>query len=188
MTVAIDITAAPPGHVPGVTAELLAALARPGSPARRTVVVARPDQPVAVPLGVAVLADPPGTGRPSADRQRRMAALAAHGVELLHVVGGPLAVVTVDVPIVLSIDGLPHRREPGRFTPMDRGRLETWWTASAWRADAVVVPSPDVRDELRAELGLEGAKVFVCPPDTFRATMAAAYRCATRNLYVRRAA
>ncbi len=155
MIVGIDVTTAPPGELAPVTLAALAALGRSGTPARRLVLLGREEQRLSLRQAthgtatVLALDAADGGRRAVADyRRRKRDLLAAHGVALLHVAGGPLDVLSVEVPVVLEVDGLEHRTGPAQFTAAERGQRETWWTAAAFRADAVVVPDEAVRSDL----------------------------------------
>ncbi len=184
MIIGIDVTTAPAGDLAPATLAAIAALGRSGTPARRLVLLGREEQRLSLRQAThgtaTVLAlDPADAGRRAvADyRRRKRDLLAAHGVELLHVAGGPLDVLSVEVPVVLEVDGLGHRSAPAQFTAAERGQRETWWTAAAFRADAVVVPDEAVGADLGRQLGVDPVKVFVRRPGTDPLpTLAAAYR------------
>jgi hypothetical protein len=196
MIVAIDTTTAPPGDVAAGTLALIARLTQPGSPARRLVLLGREEhrrslRDVTYGLSTVLTMEPPETGlRQTSDhRRRKVALLADHGVDLLHVAGGgPLDVLAIVLPIVLSIDQLAHRTSPEQFTSPERWQRETWWTASAFRADAVIVPDQAVLNTLRAQLGVDPAKVLVAPADRLLPGLSAAYERATERGLTRKAA
>ena len=195
MIVAIDFTAAPPGEVSAELIELIATLGRPGSPARQRVVFAREEHRIPLRHATHGRATILTLDRTDADRQsmadyrrRKMDLLRDHGVQLLHAVGGPLDLLDAGVPTVASIDGLTHCRSPQAFAAADRGELDTRWTASAFRADTLIVPSAAVRDTLHRQLGVNCSKVFVAPIDQLLPTLVAAYGHATRAQPLRKAA
>ncbi len=197
MIVAIDTTTAPPGDVAAGTLDLVALLAQPRSPATGLVLLGREEHRRSLRhathgLATVLTLESPETGlRQTSDyRRRKLALLEAHRVALLHVAGGgPLDVLAVALPVVLSVDGLAHRTSPGRFTAPERWQRETWWTASAFRADTLVVPDDAVRDDLQKQLGVDPGKVFVARADRLLAGLAAAYdRASSRATPTRKAA
>ena len=197
MIVAIDTTTAPSGDVAQGTLDAIALLAQPCSPRRRAG-AARPGgtPPVVAPTQRTGWRRSSrwsrlrrASGRRPTHRRRKLALLADHRVDLLHVAGGgPLDVLAVSLPVVLSVDGLAHRTSPGRFTAPQRWHCETWWTASAFRADAMIVPDDAVRNDLQKQLGVDPAKLFVARADGLLAGLAAAYGRATRATPSRKAA
>lgn len=197
MIVAVDITTAPSGEVTADTLGLLAALCRPGSPAHRLVLVGREEhrRPLTHAthgLATVLTLDPPEPGRRQVAgyRQRKLGLMHDHGAGLLHVAGGgPLDVPGVAGPVVLTVGGIGHRTAGAELTAAERWHQETWWTATAFRADAVLVPTAAVRDGLHGQLGVDRGKVFVCPDaGVSPALLASAYGHATRAHPHRKAA
>ena len=196
MIVAIDTTTAPPGDVAPATLDLIATLAQPASPARQLVLLGREEHRRSLRhathgLSTVLTLEAPEMGRQQVDdyRRRKLALLADHRVQLLHVAGGgPLDLLGVGLPVVLSVDRLGHRTSPGALTAAERWHRETWWTASAFRADAVVVPDDAVGDQLHEQLGLDTAKMFTSIPWQPMPGLTAAYARATRSQPLRKAA
>ena len=195
MIVAIDTTTSPAGEIAPATLGLIDALARPGSPAGRLVLVGREEHRrslVGATFGTATVLsiDPPEPGRRQVTeyRRRKLAMLADHGASLMHVAGGPLDALAVEQPVVLSVDGLTHRTSPGQLGAAERWHRRTWWAASAFRADAIVVPDLATADTLQAELGVHPAKLFVASADRPLAAVVAAYAAAARAHPTRKAA
>jgi hypothetical protein len=197
MIVAIDITTAPSGEVTTDTLGLIATLYRPGSPARRLVLLGREEHRRALRhathgLATVLTLDPPEPGRQQMAqyRQRKLGVMHDHDVDLLHVAGGgPLDLLKVGGPVVLDVNRLGGGVTSAALSSAERWHSETWWTAAAYRADAVIVPAESVRDDLCRQLGVEGCKVFVSPePRSALSALTAAYAYATRAHPNRKAA
>ncbi len=178
MIVAIDTNAILPGRVGGIenyTVGLIEALQRRDSPVGRLVLLTRPENharfaALAGPRTRAVLVDRPAGSWANLDpalrrdHQRRKAdAVRAAGADVVHFPGNTINPLDLDVPAVLNLHDLQHRHFPQHFTPAERGDRETWWTASAFRADAMIAASDYVRADLHRQLGVDPAKVFVAP-------------------------
>ena len=185
MIVAIDTNCILPGRVGGIenyTVGLIEALQRRESPVGRLVLLTRPENhhrfaAIADGRTRAVLVDrPAGTwadlrvtdakGHRRAlveHQQRKVDAIHAAGADVVHFPGNTINPLDLDVPTVLSLHDLQHRHYPQYFSPEQRAERETWWTASAHRADALVAASDFVRDDLGRQLGVPAGKVFVSP-------------------------
>lgn len=108
---------------------------------------------------------PIGGRRTLAEFQRAKAELlASHGAELVHFPAGIVDPLDVNLPAVVSVDDLRHRYFPQYFSRGEIDLREKWGVASAFRANAMLVPSGYVRDDLQRQLGLERGKIFRAPP------------------------
>ena len=196
MIVAIDLTTVPPGELSAATVGLVASLGRGGSPARRRVVLAREEhrQPLRHAthgLATVLTLDPPDVGRAAVNayRRRKLDLLDDHAADLLHVAGGgPPDLLAAGRPVVLNVDGLDHRLSPGRLSEAERWHRETWWSLGTAHADAVIVPTDEVGQQLRQHLGVDGAKVFVAAGGDPLPAIVAAYAHAVRGQPTRKAA
>ena len=185
MIVAIDTNCILPGRVGGIenyTVGLIEALQRRESPVGRLVLLTRPEnhdrfaamadartRAVLVPRGAGTWAEQRAADAKVARRalvehqQRKADAIAAARADVVHFPGNTINPLDLDVPTVLNLHDLQHRHHPEYFTAEQRGDRETWWTASAHRADALLAASEFVRDDLHHQLGVPADKVFVAP-------------------------
>lgn len=85
------------------------------------------------------------------------------GVDLVHTL---LAWVPVPTrrPLVVTLFDLMPLREPAWYSAAERWRYARAWAQAADRADAVVVLSRFVGDDVTARLGIEPGRVHVVPP------------------------
>ena len=183
MIIAIDTNCILPGRVGGIenyTVALVETLQRPESPVSRLVLLTRPEnhdrfaglgdrrtRAVLVPRPTGTWStqratDPAIARAALAEHQRRKTdAIHAVGADVVHFPGNTINPLDLDVPAVLNLHDLQHRHFPQYFTPAEIGERETWWTASAHRADALLAASDYVRDDLEDQLGVRPDKVFV---------------------------
>jgi len=185
MIVAIDTNCILPGKVGGIenyTVGLIEALQGRGSPLDRLVLLTRPENhdrfaALADARTRAVLVDRPtgtwaalgatgaeGARAAMAEHQRRKTdAIAAAGADVVHCPGNTINPLGLPAPVVLNLHDLQHRHYPQYFTAEELAERETWWTASARRADALLAASDYVRDDLHTQLGIAPTQVFVAP-------------------------
>jgi glycosyltransferase involved in cell wall biosynthesis len=189
MNVAIDTNCILPGQVGGIENYALAlveALKLPNSPAERLILLTRIENHRHF-AGFAderteVVLLPRPTGNWGELRQRDPAAAQAalkefqrlkarmlhrHRVDLVHFPGNTINPLDLDLPIVLNLHDLQHRHFPEYFSAAEIVEREKWWVASGRRADAVIVASNFIRDDLCRQLGVDRSRIFVTP-DVFQ--------------------
>lgn len=191
MIVAIDTNCILPGQVGGIenyTLGLIEALKLPNSPASELVLLTRPENQelfarfVDARTKAVLLQRPAFRGRVITnwaelleqcpqEGQRKLAefqnqkadALRQHHVDLLHCPGNTINPIGLPLPIVLNLQDLRHRHFPQFFTPQELANREKWWVGSALRADALIVASHYVRDDLHEQLHICREKILVTP-------------------------
>ncbi len=109
--------------------------------------------------------EPAGGRRLLGEYQRRkVEAMHASGVEVVHFPGNTINPLDLDLPAVLNLHDLLYRHYPQYCTKEDLENRESYWTASARRADAMLAVTRFVAEDLERELGVERARVFVAHP------------------------
>jgi len=195
MIVGIDTNCVLPGEVGGIenyTVGLIEALKLPGSPASRVVLLTRPEnhglfeamtdtrtttvlmkrpehKGKTVKNWAKLLEKHPSGGRRTlAEFQRQKSDLLHQmNVDLVHFPGNTINPLDLDLPVVLNLHDLQHRRFPQYFTREEIDNREKWWVASAFRADALLAASNYVRHDLHHQLHVDPKKIFVTP-DVFQ--------------------
>jgi glycosyltransferase involved in cell wall biosynthesis len=190
MIVAVDTNCILPGRVGGIenyTLGLIEALKLPEAPARKLILLTRPENHSLF-LGFAddrteILSierpagnwddlqkhDPVGAEKALADFQRRkMEQLHRRGADLVHFPGNTINPLNLDLPVVLNLHDLQHRHFPEYFSEEEIARREKWWVSSGKRADALIAGSEFIREDLCRQIGIDGGKIFVTP-DAFQA-------------------
>jgi glycosyltransferase involved in cell wall biosynthesis len=191
MNIAVDTNCILPGRVGGIenyTNALIEALAGPGSPADRVIVLTRPENHQSFArfasrrTVIHAVDRPTYQGRPVANwasltrndpaaacgslakfQVKKAALLRKLRVDVLHCPGNTINPIDLELPIVLNLHDLQHRHFPQHFSTSEIDNRETWWTASARRADALIAASDYVRDDLVEQLDVDGDKIFVTP-------------------------
>lgn len=100
-------------------------------------------------------------GRVTWEQARLPGRLAALGAGVLHSTHHTLPLRPMRTKRVVTVHDLTFFRLPGRYTPARRLYMQTMTRASARVADAIIVPSMAVRDDLVRTLGVDSAKVTV---------------------------
>jgi glycosyltransferase involved in cell wall biosynthesis len=189
MIVAVDTNCILPGQVGGIenyTLGLIESLKIPQSPAKKLVLLTRPENHVLFSgfaderTEIVLLeraaqnwdelrkCDPERAQKALAEFQRRkMDALRRRGVEVVHFPGNTINPLELDLPVVLNLHDLQHRHFPEYFSEEEIARREKWWVMSAKRADALIAGSNFIRDDLCEQIGVDGSKIFVTP-DVFQ--------------------
>ncbi len=85
------------------------------------------------------------------------------GLDALHHAGGPPAVGVPGVSRVVSIDDLAPIEQPGAVGPVAAALARRVVPAAVAGADAVVVPSPFLRDRLVTRFGAPAERIHVVP-------------------------
>lgn len=113
-----------------------------------------------------VMKDRPDRGRRALEEYQRnkLRAIERCGADVVHFPGNAINPIDLDVPAVLNVHDLQHRHYPQYFTPTERDNRESWWSASARRADAVLASTRFVAADLRREWGLSESKLVVAHP------------------------
>ncbi len=179
MIIAVDTHCILPGKVGGIenyTLGLVEALKLPQSPAEKLILLVRAEnRSVFERFGDAktelvLIERPIGAWSPSGDQtalgdfQRRKAeALHCRGVDVVHFPGNTINPIDLDLPVVLNLHDLQHRRFPQYFSAEEIAGREKWWVASGRRADALIAGSNFIRDDLCEQLDVEASKIFVTP-------------------------
>jgi glycosyltransferase involved in cell wall biosynthesis len=191
MIVAIDTNCILPGKVGGIenyTLGLIESLKQRGSPASELILLTRPEnqqlfsrfvdnttrtvlleRPTfrgqAVTNWAQLLAEYPQDGQATLNRyqNQKTQTLRQYRVELLHCPGNTINPLDLSLPIVLNLHDLQHRHFPEYFTADELANRDTWWVASARRADALIAASNFVRGDLQHQLDLNREKIFVTP-------------------------
>ena len=191
MIVAVDTNCILPGQVGGIenyTLGLIEALKLPQSPAKKVILLTRPenhslfaafedDRTRIVLLERAngnwqelQKQDPVAAQKALGEFQRRKRdALHRQHVDLVHFPGNTINPIDLDLPVVLNLHDLQHRHFPQYFSDEEIDVREKWWVMSGRRAEALIAGSSFIRDDLCAQLGVDPSKIFVTP-DVFQAT------------------
>jgi glycosyltransferase involved in cell wall biosynthesis len=191
MNIAVDTNCILPGKVGGIedyTVALIESLCLPGSPARQLCLLTRPENRdlfqtfaasgcVLIDVPRPIYRDEPVRNwadlRAESPQQARRLLLAfaqaktrllkEAGVDLVHFPGNSVNPLELAFPIVLNLHDLQHRHFPEYFTESEIENRERWWSASAFRTDALVAASVWIADDLHAQLGVDRQKIFVTP-------------------------
>ena len=181
MIVAVDTNSILPGRVGGIenyTLGLVEALQSPNSPAKKLYLLTRPENherfspfanaqteiiPVPRPAGNWTEIQTRDPGALAKFQAEKSALLRRLAVELVHFPGNTINPLELDLPIVLNLHDLQHRRFPEYFPVDEIVTREKWWIASGQRADALLAASSFVRDDLAIQLKVDRAKIFVAP-------------------------
>lgn len=179
MIVAVDTHCILPGKVGGIenyTLGLIEALKSPQSPAEKLILLTRQENQdifsrFAGESTELVLIDRPvGAWSEIADKQaltdfqrRKIETLHRLRVDLVHFPGNTINPIDIDLPAVLNLHDLQHRRFPQYFSAEEIASRNKWWIGSGRRADALIAGSNFIRDDLCKQLGVEPDKIFVAP-------------------------
>lgn len=101
-------------------------------------------------------------------QQKKIALLRAHRVDLVHFPAGAMNPVDLDIPAVLTIHDLQHRRFPQYFSQAEIDNREKWWPISAQRASAIITDSQFVADDVARQFAIGREKLFVAVPTVQR--------------------
>jgi glycosyltransferase involved in cell wall biosynthesis len=190
MIVGVDTNCILPGQVGGIenyTLGLIEALKLPQSPAKKLILLTRPenhslfaafedDRTRIVLLERArgnwlelQKRDPAAAQKALSEfQQRKQDALHRQHVDIVHFPGNTINPVDLDFPVVLNLHDLQHRHFPQYFSDEEIALREKWWVVSGRRADALIAGSNFIRDDLCRQLGVDRSKIFVTP-DVFQA-------------------
>ncbi len=97
-------------------------------------------------------------------QQDKLQLLQREKADVIHFPGGALNPMRLNLPAVLTLHDLQHRRFPQYFTDAERHNRETYWNESARCADAVVTSSDFTATDIANQLALSPGKLFVATP------------------------
>src|SRR5579872_5560389 len=185
MIVAVDTNCILPGQVGGIenyTLGLIEALKLPESPAKKLILLTRPENHSLFESFAGGQTEVLLLQRPSQNwdelkkcdaraaeiallefQQRKQTLLRQRGVDLVHFPGNTINPIDLDLPVVLNLHDLQHRHFPQYFSDEEIASREKWWVASGHRADALIAASNYIREDLQSQLGVDRAKIFVTP-------------------------
>lgn len=97
-------------------------------------------------------------------QQDKLRLLQRERADVVHFPGGALNPMRLNLPAVLTLHDLQHRRFPHYFTDAERRNRETYWIESARCANAVVTSSDFTAADMAHQLELSPNKLFVATP------------------------
>jgi glycosyltransferase involved in cell wall biosynthesis len=97
-------------------------------------------------------------------QQDKLALLRRARADVVHFPGSALNPLEIDLPTVLTLHDLQHRRFPQYFSEAERSNRERYWAESARRADAVLTGSEFASDDIARQFEVCPEKMFVAIP------------------------
>jgi glycosyltransferase involved in cell wall biosynthesis len=97
-------------------------------------------------------------------QQDKLQLLRRAGADVVHFPGCAMNPMQLDLPAVVTLHDLQHRRFPEYFTDAELHNRETYWRESARRADAVLTASTFAANDIIDQFDVPPTKLFVAIP------------------------